>query len=413
MRTRVRLTLGVLALTAALGCTENPQAPIAPAVESATPANLTSPALTFRQVSAGSRSHTCGVTTDDLAYCWGSDNRGQLGIGTSADPERCWENEPCSTRPMAVQGGLRFRTISAGGAHTCGLSTDDRAYCWGYNGNGELGDGSRTDRRAPSPVAGGLRFRQVVAGLFHSCGITTGGRAVCWGFNYYGQVGDSTSAVNRLTPVLVAGGRYYREIAAGDDFNCAITYQQYRVACWGRGEGGALGVGRSLTSRWPRLVASELAFASLSAGSSHTCAISFNRYTYCWGNNENGQLGIVTPTANQFAPAKILGGMILKRLDAGGYHTCGTMTSARAFCWGRNVEGELGGSTEVPPPTAVAGGRFFDQVSAGFLHTCGVTAGTAEILCWGGNEAGQLGDGTTINRPVPTRLAGASFVSRP
>lgn len=90
---------------------------------------------------------------------------------------------------------------------------------------------------------------------------------------------------------------------------------------------------------------------------------------------------------------------------AGAYHTCGWITSGRAFCWGRSLEGQLGGPDAFPLPTAVAGGEFFDEVSAGGFHTCGVTTDTAEVLGWGGNESGQVGNGTTTNRPTPTRIA--------
>jgi alpha-tubulin suppressor-like RCC1 family protein len=152
-------------------------------------------------------------------------------------------------------------------------------------------------------------------------------------------------------------------------------------------------------------VAGGLSFALVSAGLSHVCGVALDRDTYCWGGNENGQLGNGTKSGNQFVPGPVLGGMVFEEVSAGAYHTCGWMTSGRAFCWGRNLEGQLGGPDNFPLPTAVAGGHFFDQVSAGGIHTCGVTAGVGEVFCWGGNESGQLGDGTTTNRSIPTPIA--------
>jgi hypothetical protein len=169
-------------------------------------------ALVFRQISAGG-SHTCGVGTDDRAYCWGANNVGQLGVG-SGDPH--WQ-------PIAVAGDLRFLQVSAGLDHTCGVTTDFRAFCWGSNSAGQLGDGTENqcglperpactdpptinDRSVPTLVGGGLQLRQIDAATWHTCAITTDDRAYCWGDNWYGQLGDGTFA-DRLAPSPVTGDR--------------------------------------------------------------------------------------------------------------------------------------------------------------------------------------------------------------
>jgi alpha-tubulin suppressor-like RCC1 family protein len=104
---------------------------------------------------------------------------------------------------VAVVGGLTFATVSAGGNHTCGVTTEGAAYCWGYNNEGQLGNGTSGRRTSPVAVAGGLTFATVGAGTFHTCGIATEGAAHCWGFNFYGQLGDGTSGDVRVVPVLV------------------------------------------------------------------------------------------------------------------------------------------------------------------------------------------------------------------
>jgi alpha-tubulin suppressor-like RCC1 family protein len=149
--------------------------------------------LAFRQVSTGF-GHTCGVTTNNLAYCWGFNLFGQLGDGTTTI---------LSATPVAVAGGLRFRQVSAGSDHTCGVTTDSLAYCWGINRSGELGNGTTTNRLKPVRVAGGHLFRGVSGASHHSCAVTTGDRAFCWGQNSLGELGDGTTT-NRLTPVAVA-----------------------------------------------------------------------------------------------------------------------------------------------------------------------------------------------------------------
>jgi alpha-tubulin suppressor-like RCC1 family protein len=145
-------------------------------------------------VSAGD-SHTCGATTDQRGYCWGGNWSGQLGDGT-------FTRRPT---PVPVVGGRTFRQLSAGSNHTCGVNPFDRAFCWGANGRGQLGDGTTTQRLTPVRVLGGLRFRQVSASeMRHTCGATTDNLAYCWGQNDNGELGDGTIN-NRRKPTPVAG----------------------------------------------------------------------------------------------------------------------------------------------------------------------------------------------------------------
>jgi alpha-tubulin suppressor-like RCC1 family protein len=152
----------------------------------------------FYQVRAGATT-TCGVTTSDTAYCWGADRYGQVGDGRSGYAAR-------RVTPTAVLGGLLFSSVVPGGVHTCGVTTQHRAYCWGDNAFGELGDGTTTTRLTPVAVVGGLNFKYggVSTGYFHTCGVTTGGQAYCWGANDGGELGDGTKT-NRSRPVAVVG----------------------------------------------------------------------------------------------------------------------------------------------------------------------------------------------------------------
>jgi alpha-tubulin suppressor-like RCC1 family protein len=264
-----------------------------------------------------------------------------------------------------VAGTRRFRQVDAGELHACGVTTDDRAYCWGDNSFGQVGDGTMINNRStPVAVSGGRQFRQVSAGGAHTCGVTTSDEAFCWGVNGYGQLGDSSTASQRLTPSRVAGTRRFRQVDAGELHTCGVTTND-RAFCWGYGRNGQIGDGKTYLRFWPRAVAGGLSFERVSAGVLHTCGETTLNQAYCWGDNALGQLGNGTNTGPETCH----------------YRPCSTR------------------------PVAVAGGRFFKQVSAGVWHACGTTAAAA--YCWGYNSFGQVGDGTTTDRLTPVPVAGA------
>jgi alpha-tubulin suppressor-like RCC1 family protein len=399
---RLAPVLAPALLVAALGCREDAQSPTGPAPEPAldiTPAQV----LSFRQVSAGAQ-HTCGVTAAGRAYCWGINFSGELGNGTNTGPERCgvW---PCSTRPLAVAGGLRFRHVSAGHGHTCGITTQERAYCWGRNGNGQLGDGTTADRLTPGAVAGGRRFRQVGVGGNHTCAITPFDVAFCWGANFAGQLGDGTFT-DRPMPVRVARGLRWRQLSGGSGYSCGVTTEA-RAYCWGNNGNGQIGDGTRLNVRLrPVAVVGGLLFRRIDAGSAHTCGVTTGDRAYCWGFGGLGGLGDGTTRNARPTPHAVATTRRFDHLSAGGAHTCGVTLAGRGFCWGDNHKGQLGDGTTTNrlTPTALGVDLPLAQVSASIIpsHSCGVTT-DGRAFCWGDNTYGQIGDGTAIQRlrPVP------------
>lgn len=400
------LSLLVFAAAAALGgCRGDAPAPASPTEPDAEEAAAAAP-LAFRQLSSGGK-HTCGVTTDNRAYCWGNNVEGELGIGTTTGPENCiFPEGDCSTRPVAVAGGLRFRQVSAGGYHTCGVSTDNRAFCWGWAGYGRLGDGTdeSVSRPAPVPVVGGLQFRQVSAGGFHTCGVTTDDRAHCWGFNLLGQLGNGTTS-GPEGPGPVAGGLRFREVSANGGHNtCGITTAR-RVYCWGAA--GLIGDSAQEQRLTPVRVAGGRFYRSLDLGLRHACAVTYNSsLAFCWGEGRQGQLG-TGGTYVSFWPRRVAGGLSFRHVGTGSTHSCGQTTDNRTWCWGDNILGQLGDGTTTQrlTPTAVAGSLTFTQVLAGGRHSCGLTAAGA-AYCWGRNASGELGDGTMSRRLTPTAVVG-------
>ncbi len=339
--------------------------------------------LTFATVAAGF-GHTCGVTSGGAAYCWGLNDGGGLGDGTTIS----------RMTPVLVAGGFTWATVSVGDFDTCGARIGEGAYCWGGNLYGQLGDGTTLNR--PSPALGGLlpSFATVSAGAGHSCGVLPGGAGSCWGDNSEGELGDGTGT-QRKSPALVAGGLTFTAVNAGVYHTCGVTTAG-AAYCWGLNTLGELGDGTTVERTSPTPVAGGLTFAQLGrVGFYHNCGVTFDGAAYCWGDNTWGQLGDGTTTWEP-SPVLVAGGLTFAAVSAGSYHTCGVTSGGAAYCWGGNSAGELGDGTftQRTSPVAVAGGLMFATVSAGDSHTCGVTTGGA-AYCWGDNPSGQLGNGTT------------------
>jgi alpha-tubulin suppressor-like RCC1 family protein len=405
-RLRLIPTLSLLLTVAA--CREEQSSPTDPTPSPAL--STVAAALSFNQVSGGNV-HSCGLTTDNLAYCWGHNGSGALGTGTESGPETCTGAVgpfPCSTRPAAVTGAHRFRQISAGGAHTCAVTTSFQAYCWGSAGSGKLGHGIvSNDRPSPTLVQGGVRFRQVDAGANHTCGVSEPDRrAYCWGDNGQGQLGDGTRTLRRQ-PVPVFGNLRFREVRTGNFHTCGVTTSNVAY-CWGRDEEGQLG-NDALKARKakPVLVAGGHQFRQLDVGRDHSCAVTTGNQAFCWGDGA----GIGDGQAiDRFIPRAVAGGLNFRRVSGGGGHTCGETTTSRGYCWGNNPFGQLGDGSETSRlrPVAVAGGLSFAQLSAGDNHACGKTQGSV-AYCWGYGFFGQLGNGESgfdAERHAPVAVAG-------
>lgn len=339
-------------------------------------------------LSAGG-THSC-MLRSGAAYCWGGNGSGELGDGSTTRR---------ATPARVANLSVPLAEIAAGLSHTCAVSTDGTAYCWGRNDRGQLGDGTFTSRATPVRVARALRFREVRAGSWHSCGITRSGEAWCWGANDAGQLGAAVGP-SSVVPVRVVGG--LRTIATGWRHSCAVT-EAGTVLCWGANGSGQLGNGGTAMARSPVQVRSDLRFAQVTAGSAHSCALTSAGEAWCWGRNDSGQLGDGT-TMDRTAPVRVATERRFISIVAGSMHSCGLTREGEAYCWGGNSYGQLGagGGGNRTVPERVSAARFAALTASG-AHTCGVATSGAR-MCWGYNVDGQLGDGSRSDRWSPVQV---------
>ena len=249
----------------------------------------------------GGFGYVCAVALDGRVYCWGSNSNGKIGSG----------NTSSALVPSAVKisGALVGKVIkqiepSSAGNHSCVIASDDKAYCWGHNGFGQLGNNNTVNSLTPVAVdtAGVLAsktIKQIASGGISSCVIASDDKAYCWGSNNFGQLGNGNLKNSSTpTPVSTTGvlaGKTIKQITAGTEFTCAIASDD-KAYCWGSNSSGQLGNNSTINSGVPVAVNTSGVLAGktikqISAGSSHTCAIASDDKAYCWGSNSSGELG--------------------------------------------------------------------------------------------------------------------------
>jgi serine/threonine protein kinase/alpha-tubulin suppressor-like RCC1 family protein len=337
--------------------------------------------------------HSCELARGGALYCWGANDGGQLGNGAIGGQSR--------SEPQRVEAATGFQSVAAGGFHTCALAAGGVAYCWGSNDYGQLGTGVAGDGAQPAPVPD-RRFASLTLGMTHSCGLTRGGEAYCWGANGSGQLGVGAGSAQRL-PRKVPVGEPVALLVAGWNHTCALA-RNGRAVCWGENSSGQLGDGGTRDRGTPTPVSGDLRFVSIAPGGDHTCAVAAGGDAYCWGRNDDGQLGDGTRQA-RLVPTRVRTTQHFVQVVAGSRHVCALTEQGGAMCWGQNTYGQLGDGTTTSRavPVRVRTDVRFSSLQARGAHTCGVATDGARY-CWGYNIEGQLGDGTQVHRLVPTRV---------
>jgi alpha-tubulin suppressor-like RCC1 family protein len=376
---RSAITLIALAMLAA-SCSSDTTAPPPP------PPPPVLPSLSAVAITSG-YTHSCAITAAHRLYCWGANDEGQLGDGTTIGR---------NIASVSVDS-LDFARVAAGTGHTCALTTSGELYCWGRNVWGEVGDGSTTQRLSPSRIAPTLTFVDVQAGDETTCARTVSGDVYCWGF----MEGTSASAPYYL-PAKVSGAVQFKSLNVSLFAVCGVANDNAAYCLkptFVPNEGMVLR---------PQFAPPPGTFTTFAGGILSDCGLDVASHALCFGSNQFGTLG-VGDTLPHADVVLVSGERAYTAIYSGYDWTCGTTSAGETYCWGHNNWGELGAIVgqhfveTTPRLLTVPAGLSFTAMDGGFYHMCGIGSDT-QVYCWGGGFSGQLGDAHSVDDSYQTSV---------
>ena len=347
-----------------------------------------------RQVSARDLT-TIAIKKDGTLWAWGRNQYGQLGDGTSGE-------ENYKTTPTKIGSEINWASVSRGVNHTVALKTDGTLWALGSNDEGQLGDGTsgfENSKSTPTKIGSEINWASVSAGNYHTVAVKTDGTLWAWGWNDEGQLGDGTSGEEnyKTTPTKIGSETNWASVSAGGAYTVAIKTDGTLWA-WGYNYNGNLGDGTTTYRYTPTKIGNETNWASVSARVGTTLAIKTDGTLWAWGSNWDGQFGDGTKT-DRTTPTKIGNETNWASVSVGTRHTVAIKTDGTLWAWGFNWDRQLGDDTLQPSytPKKIGNETNWASVSAGMHHTVALKTG-GTLWAWGSNYYGQLGDGTTTDR---------------
>lgn len=327
-------------------------------------------------------------------YCWGHNLHGQIRRRIIL---------PIDEFPRPTSFAIDVRTsefkgtrIAVAERSTCMIDTADQLWCWGSNGDGELGQGDTNPRSGAVQVPAWPGLTDIDAGIRHMCALAEPG-AFCWGNNSWGQV-NPESAIDPYWPTQI-GSSTTVQVNAGTAHTCLRAGG--RIECRGDSRHGRLGGGSQGSGPSVETVAGTTQFVDVGAGSQHTCGLDENGAAFCWGRNTVGLLGDGSEFDSSTPTAVLMpDGVAFASISVGFNVSCGLDSEGAAYCWGFNLWGELG-ATNVLRPTPVGGSLRFSKIVPGFFTSCGITL-ERRVYCWGrgfllGGHSGNTQEPVPIN----------------
>lgn len=373
---------------------------------------------TTAKTTAVGSDNSCTLTNAGEAWCWGRNNLGQLGNGTTSKSTRAVKVTEDYVGPITA--------IATGTTHNCAIDNDFNAWCWGNNSEGQLGNGNYTDANTATAA---IWFRGYViavsVGDSNSCIISSINRELwCWGDNSEGQLGGETAGfcsflcaqVKKSDSTLLSN---VTAVSVGTHHACAVLSDK-SAWCWGDNSDGATGAGSTAANLGAVRVtkagnAALTNVVAISAGAAHTCALLGDNTVWCWGLNTSGQLGNGSTITSLVAVPTGLKN-IAKLGTSVANHTCAISTTNILYCWGANTLGQLGDGTitaKTRPVTLkssyVAAVGTITSVSSGNKQTC-LSNTMGQVWCWGRNSNGQLGNSSGTNSLAPVKVRNTSDV---
>jgi len=356
--------------------------------------NVTIRSLYWKQISAGDY-HTVAIKSNGTLWAWGLNGNGQLGDGTTTYR---------STPTQESSASAEWCQVSAGYAHTVAVKKDGTLWVWGYNGSGQLGDGSTTRKLIPTQEnSASMEWNQASAGHYHTVATKSNGTLWAWGLNNYGQLGDGTTS-NRLVPTQEDSiSTEWSQVSTGD-YHTVATKSDGTLWAWGYNNVGQLGDSTRTNKTIPiQESTSAEDWSAISAGSYHTVALKNNGTLWGWGDNTYGQLGDGSTTANSNPIQEITNAEDWSAISAGSYHTVALKSNGTLWAWGYNSHGQLGDGSMINNSSPIQEStrtEDWSAISAGSSHTVALKS-NGTLWAWGDNRYGQLGDGTIINHNIP------------
>lgn len=362
--------------------------------------------ISYLQLATG-EAHGLALCSDKTVWAWGFNGSGQLGDG-SFDPR---------TEAVKVANLADVIHIAAGSQHSLAVKADGTVWAWGDNGLGQLGDGTTVSRNAPKQVTlpGVGKATRVAGGAGHSLALLQDGTLAAWGDNSYGQVGDASNT-QRKNAVAVPGLTGVSTLAAGGN-HTVVMLNSRELWVWGANNYGQLGLGDTTARNAPARLSGLDGPVDLAGGQGHSLVVLSDGSVWAFGRNMNGQLGN-NSTTNALSPVKVSGLSGISGVGAGIQHSLAVSGTGTVYAWGANWEGQLGTAstsacdpnqptamTCVLEPTLLSGISGIESVEGGYLFSAALSE-EGSIWTWGNNALGQLGDGTTTSNPTPSVVVG-------
>lgn len=360
----------------------------------------------WRDISTGWY-HTCGIRTDNTAWCWGENNHGQVGNGTTGSN---------MLYPAAVSGGGTWMLLNAGATTVCGIKSGATSpRCWGEQWSYTTGDSSGVDKSVPTAVSFSGSWKFVHIGGDVSCAIKADDTLWCWGANDQGQWGSgATGGSPTWTPQAVSGGSKWKSVSTSKhetslSFVCGIKSDNTGW-CWGDGSQGQLGNGATSDSNVPVAISGGGTWKQINPGVNHVCGIKTDGTGWCWGDNSWGQLGRGGGSSSYSTPQalSVSGVTTWADIQSGDTISCGVKTDGSGWCWGYGDEGNIGdgATTTYNTPHEILSGAKWKTVHTDWT-TCGIMQ-NGTLWCWGENQYGGQGVGNTNQSNTPQYVAASA-----